>query len=106
MSSAEKFDRWLKVGLVILALCITGLVGYRFGSNNMSKQWLEGSQIIVPAVIDYAIERYEAAPPSEMFAESNKELIKEYGLLLFLDAMGIYIEGEDFLEYLEHREDF
>ena len=92
---------WVKVGLFILALCIAGLVGYRFGSDNTTKQWLEGSQVIVPAVIDYAIERYEEAPPIEMFAEFNKELIKKEGLLLFIEAMGIHIEGEDFLEHME-----
>jgi len=92
---------WVKVGLFILALCIAGLVGYHFGSDNTTKQWIEGSQTIVPAVIDYAIERYKEAPPIEMFAESNKDLIKKEGLSLFIEAMGVHLEGEDFLEHIE-----
>ena len=91
---------WIKVGLLALALCIALLVGYNIGSHNMNKKWIEGSQKVVPVLIDYVIDRYEEAPEIEMLAESNKELIKTEGLLFFIQGMGTYIEGERFIEYL------
>lgn len=92
---------FILVLLLVLALFAAGLVGYNFGSDNMNEKWVETSQKIVPFVIDYVIERCEKAPLIEMFAESNKELIKREGLLLFIEGTWMHIDPAGYLEYMK-----
>ena len=89
---------YIRVLLLVVALFIAGLVGYNFGSDNMNKKWIEASQKVVPAVIDYVIERYEEAP---WIDESDKELIRTEGLLFFLEGTYLLIDPAGFWEYME-----
>ncbi len=88
---------YIRVLLLMLALFIAGLVGYKLGSDNMNHKWIEASQEVVPAVIDYVIERYEEAP-------SFKELIKAEGELLFLQGTWMKVDPAGFWEAMEKYE--
>ena len=89
---------YIRVLLLVLALFIAGLVGYKFGSDNMNHKWFEASQEVVPIVIDYVMERYGEDPS---LAESYKDLIKTEGLLLFLEGTYMLIDPAGFEEFME-----
>jgi len=88
---------YIRIILLVIALFIAGLVGYRFGSDNMTHKWMEASQETIPVVIDYVIERCEEAPSIEDF----EELIKSEGKLLFLELIWMEIDPEGFWEAME-----
>ena len=78
---------YMRVILLVLALFLAGLVGWKLGSEDMQDKWIDASQDILPSVIDGVIERYEEAP---FITESTKELIKDEGVLAFI--MGVWYE--------------
>jgi len=94
---------YVRVVLVIVVLCIAGGIGYDIGSRRMNGKWIAASQDSVPIVIDYVMARYEEAP---WIDESNKELIRSEGLLLFIEGTWMQIDRKGYLEYLEHMEEF
>ncbi len=89
---------YVRIILFVLALFMTGAIGYSIGSDSMNHKWLEASQKVVPAVVDYVIER---CGEDWSLAESYKELIKNEGLLLFLEGTWMLIDLEGYLEYME-----
>ena len=89
---------YIRILLVVIALFIAGLVGYKIGSDNMNHKWIEASQNTVPSAIDYVIERYEEAPS---VTESTKELIKDEGMLLFITGVWYEIDPGGMQEYAE-----
>jgi len=89
---------YIRVLLLVIALFIAGLVGYKIGSDNMNHKWFEASQEAVPIVIDYVMERYGEDPS---LAESYKDLIKAEGKLLFLELTWMKIDPEGFREAIE-----
>ena len=92
---------YIRIILLVIALFIAGLVGYKLGSDNMTHKWMEASQEVVPGVIDYVIEMCEYAPSNEILAESHKELIRTEGLLLFTSGTWLKIDPEGFWEAME-----
>jgi len=92
---------YIRIILLVIALFIAGLVGYKIGSDNMNHKWFEASQEVIPGVIDYVIERYEEAPSIDMFTEMNKELIKDEGMLLFITGVWYEIDPAGLQEYIE-----
>ena len=93
-----RVKHYWRILAVIIALSIAGGVGYSIGSDRMNTKWLEASQKVVPVVIDYVIER---CGEDWSLAESYKELIKNEGLLVFLQGTWMIIDLEGYLEYME-----
>lgn len=89
---------YMRVILLVLALFLAGLVGWKLGSENMQRKWLEASQKTLPVVIDYVMDRY-AEDPS--LAESYRDLIRAEGLSLFTQGTYMLIDLEGYLDYLE-----
>jgi hypothetical protein len=83
---------------VIVALSIAGGIGYGIGSDSMNHKWIEASQTVVPGVVDYVIER---CGEDWSLAESYRELIKNEGLLLFIEGTWMLIDFEGYLDYME-----
>jgi hypothetical protein len=89
---------YIRVILLVLALSIAGGIGYGIGSDSMNHKWIKASQKTVPVVIDYVMERYGENPS---LAESYKDLIKDEGLLLFLQGTWMQLDLKGYLEYME-----
>ena len=91
---------WVKAGLFILALCIAGLVGYRFGSDGATKQYIEHSMVAVPVTVKTAIKVYEdgGCPPSEDWF--NLQTTQASWLHYYFHTMSL-LEGGESIEDAE-----